>query len=68
MGTTPRLDFAGAEFLRELHRTFAARGIDFRLAEPNGWVRDALRRADYGPFEDETVSAAILSWRALGTA
>lgn len=68
MGMTPRVDFAGAEFLRELHRTFAARGLDFRLAEPNGWVRDALRRADYGPFEDETVSAAILSWRSLRTA
>jgi SulP family sulfate permease len=63
MGTTPRLDFAGAEFLRDLQRTFVARGIQFRLAEPNGWVRDALRRADYGPVEDQTVSAAILSWR-----
>jgi len=68
MGTTPRLDFAGAEFLRDLRHTFNARGIDFRLAEPNGWVRDALRRADYGPFEDQSVSAAILSWRAPRTA
>ncbi len=68
MGTSPRVDFAGAEFLRELHRTFAARSIDFRLAEPNGWVRDALRRADYGPLEDQTVTAAILSWRAVRTA
>ena|SRR5690242_142698 len=45
-----------------------ARGIEFRLAEPNGWVRDASRRAGYGPFEDQTVNAAILSWRALRTA
>jgi MFS superfamily sulfate permease-like transporter len=68
MGTSPRVDFAGAEFLRELQRTFVARGIEFRLAEPNGWVRDALRRADYGPLEDQTVNAAILSWRAPRTA
>jgi len=68
MGTSPRLDFAGAEFLRELQRTFGARGIEFRLAEPNGWVRDALRRADYGPLDDQTVNAAILSWRAPRTA
>src|SRR5205085_9303264 len=67
MGTSPRVDFAGAGFLRDLQRTFSARGIEFRLAEPNGWVRDALRRADYGPFGDQTVSAAILSWRAPRT-
>jgi MFS superfamily sulfate permease-like transporter len=68
MGATPRLDFAGAEFLRDLQRTFAARNIEFRLAEPNGWVRDALRRAGYGPLDDQGVSAAILSWRAPRTA
>jgi high affinity sulfate transporter 1 len=68
MGTSPRVDFAGAEFLRELQRTFVARGIEFRLAEPNGWVRDALQRADYGPLEDQTVNTAILSWRAPRTA
>jgi hypothetical protein len=37
------------------------------VAEPNGWVRDALRRVNYGPFEDQTVSAAVLSGRAPRT-
>src|SRR3954468_5518399 len=61
LGTTPRVDFAGAEFLRELRRTFRHRGIAFRLAEPNGWVRDALQRVAFGPIEDQSVNVAILS-------
>jgi SulP family sulfate permease len=67
LGTTPRLDFAGATFLRELRHSFERRRIALRLAEPNGWVRDALQRVAYGPCEDQTVDAAVLSWHAHKT-
>jgi len=68
LGTTPRIDFAGAEFLRGLRRSLTAQGIELQLAEPNGWVRDALRRVEYGPCDDQTVNAAVMSWRAARTA
>jgi high affinity sulfate transporter 1 len=67
-GTVPRIDLAGAEFIAELQKTLAARGIDLRLAEPHGEVRDALRRADFavaeGMLESErTVERVLEEWR-----
>ena len=50
LGAVPKIDLAGAELLSELHRTFGAQGIAFRLAEARGEVRDALRRIG---FEEE---------------
>lgn len=64
MGTTPRIDFAGGEFLRELHRQLAARGITVRLAEPNGWVRDALQRIGYDQGSDDSIASVIAGWEA----
>jgi high affinity sulfate transporter 1 len=47
MGSVPRLDLAGAALVAELHRTYAARGIDVRLADIHGEVRDALQRIGF---------------------
>ncbi len=44
MGNVPFVDLAGAELLADLHATLLARGIEFRLAETHGTVREALRR------------------------
>jgi len=69
LGAVPRLDLAGAEFLADLGKTFNARGIDFRLAEARGEVRDALRRIafehDYGALHTgQTVDLVISEWEA----
>jgi sulfate permease, SulP family len=44
MGNVPHVDLAGAELLAHLRATYAARGIELRLAETRGEVREALRR------------------------
>lgn len=64
LGTVPVLDLAGTELMEEIRETLEERGIDFRLAEAHGGVREALRRAGfenhYGPVEaDQTVSTVI---------
>ena len=55
LGAVPNVDLAGAELLADLHRTFGAQGIDFRVADAHGDVRDALRRSGFeqqhGPIE-----------------
>ena len=67
LGAVPKVDLAGAELLADLHKTFRARGIEFRLAEAHGPVRDALQRIgferDYGPLRtrqsvDEVLAGA----------
>ena len=69
LGTVPTVDLAGAEFLESVHGTLKARGIDFRLAETRGEVRDSLRRIGFekihGPLESgQTVDVVIAEWRA----
>jgi high affinity sulfate transporter 1 len=69
LGAVPRIDLAGAETVANLHRTLRARGIEFRLAEAHGEVREALRRAgferEYGPLESgQTVDLVVSDWRA----
>jgi high affinity sulfate transporter 1 len=63
LGTVPRIDLAGAELIAEMYTTLRARGIELRLAESNGFVRDALRRTGferiYGPLTDESVDGII---------
>ena len=44
LGAVPRIDLAGAELVADLHKTFRARGVEFRLADAHGEVRDALGR------------------------
>ena len=69
LGAVPKVDLAGAEFLADLAKTFRARGIDFRLADAHGEVRDALRRIDfereYGPLHTgQTVELVVSQWEA----
>jgi high affinity sulfate transporter 1 len=46
MGSVPHVDLAGAELLLELRAHYRKAGIEFRLAEVHGPVREALRRVD----------------------
>lgn len=46
MGSVPHVDLAGAELILDLRSTYRRAGIDFRLAEARGPVREALRRLD----------------------
>jgi high affinity sulfate transporter 1 len=46
MGNVPHVDLAGAELLLDLRTRYRAAGIDVRLAETHGPVREALRRLD----------------------
>ena len=68
LGAVPRIDLAGAELLADLHKTFRARGVEFRLADANGDVRDALQRIEfereYGTLEfGQTVDAIVSKWQ-----
>jgi high affinity sulfate transporter 1 len=68
LGAVPKVDLAGAELLADLHSTFRARSIEFRLADAHGEVRDALRRIgfdrEYGPLESgQTVDAVLSQWQ-----
>ena len=68
LGAVPRIDLAGAELLADLHKTFRARGVEFRLADTHGEVRDALRRIgfeqEYGTLETgQTVDGIIAKWQ-----
>jgi SulP family sulfate permease len=67
MGLVPRIDLAGAELLGDLLRTFTARGIEFRLADAHGEVRESLRRAgfheSYGTLESaKSVDETLAAW------
>jgi high affinity sulfate transporter 1 len=69
LGAVPKIDLAGAELIADLRKTFYARGIEFRLADAHGEVRDALVRIqferDYGPLESgQTVDRVVTAWQA----
>ena len=69
LGVVPRIDLAGAELLAELHRTFLARGVAFRVADVHGEVRSALRRIgfdrEYGLLETgQTIHLVVSAWQA----
>jgi MFS superfamily sulfate permease-like transporter len=68
LGAVPKVDLAGAELLADLLRTLRARGIDFRIADAHGEVRDALHRigfeTEHGPLEPgQTVDVVISAWQ-----
>jgi anti-anti-sigma regulatory factor len=68
LGAVPRIDLAGAELLADLHKNFRANGVDFRLADIHGEVRDALRRIgfeqEYGTLETaQTVDGIVAKWQ-----
>jgi sulfate permease, SulP family len=67
LGAVPRIDLAGAELLADLHKTLRGSGIDFRLADAHGEVRDALRRIEFasaqGPLQPgQTVDSVVSQW------
>lgn len=69
LGAVPKVDLAGAQLLADLHKTFRARGIEFRLAEAHGPVRDALQRIgferEYGPLDTgQSVQVVLSQWHA----
>ena len=69
MGNVPHVDLAGAELLIELHASARAQGIEFRLAEVHGQVREALRRMGGAQASGlaeahQTVDNVLNKWRA----
>jgi len=69
MGNVPYVDLAGAELLADLRATLLERGIEFRLAETHGDVREALRRVGAPQAADlaeanRTVDDVVGRWRA----
>jgi MFS superfamily sulfate permease-like transporter len=68
LGAVPKIDLAGTELLRDLQRTFRAKGVAFRLADAHGEVRDALRRVDFhqeydGVLESgQSVDLVVSQW------
>jgi SulP family sulfate permease len=69
MGNVPHVDLAGVEFLIESNDTYRRKGIELRLAEVHGEVREALRRTGHAPASElaeanQTVDAVVSKWRA----
>ena len=69
LGAVPKIDLAGAELIDDLHRTFRARAVEFRIADAHGEVRDALQRIGfdkrYGVLEiGQTVDIVVSQWLA----
>ena len=72
MGNVPHADLAGAGLLIDLQSTFRRRGIEFRLAEVHGEVREALRRlgspaANALIEAHQTVDDVVTKWRGDST-
>jgi SulP family sulfate permease len=72
LGAVPNIDLAGAELIADLHQTFRARAVEFRIADAHGEVRDALQRIGferkYGALETgQTVDIVISQWQAAAT-
>jgi SulP family sulfate permease len=67
MGNVPHVDLAGVEFLIDLDKTCRRAGIEFRLAEVHGQVREALHRsgAHGGGLAEanQTVHDVVAQWR-----
>lgn len=67
MRSSPTIDLTAADMLASLAEDLDERGIDFRLAEADGAVRDVLTAAGAGVFDDmplnERVVTVIEEWR-----
>jgi high affinity sulfate transporter 1 len=72
LGAVPTIDLAGAELIVDLHRTVRASGVEFRLADAHGEVRDRLRRigfeSEYGPLEaGQSIERTLSEWQSSGS-
>jgi MFS superfamily sulfate permease-like transporter len=73
MGNVPHVDLAGVEFLTDCAESYRRAGIEFRLAEVHGEVREALRRVGAAHASElaeatRTVDLVLTKWRAEATA
>jgi high affinity sulfate transporter 1 len=69
LSTTASIDLAGAEMFEHLHVALAKRGIELKLAEAHGPVRESLRaaglEAHFGAIhENMTIAPMIDAWKA----
>jgi high affinity sulfate transporter 1 len=69
LATTPSTDLAGAELLADVHEELARRGIELKLAEARGPLRDVLHAAGlektFGPIVANTsIASVIQQWEA----
>jgi MFS superfamily sulfate permease-like transporter len=64
LATTPSTDLAGAELLADVHEELARRGIELKLAEARGPLRDVLHAAGlektFGPIVANTSIASVI--------
>lgn len=68
LGMTAQVDLAGCDMLDNLQHDLSKRGVDLRLAEVHGAIRDIVRRGEHsrhlGPIEaNQTVATVISAWR-----
>jgi high affinity sulfate transporter 1 len=69
MGNVPHVDLAGVEFLEGLSDTCRKSGMEFRLAEVHGQVRETLRRSGHASLTElaeanQTVDDVVGRWRS----
>jgi len=69
LSTTASVDLAGAEMLEHLRAAMGKRGIELKLAEARGPVREQLRaaglEAHFGPIQENmTIAPMVAGWRA----
>jgi high affinity sulfate transporter 1 len=64
LSTTASVDLAGAEMLEHLRAEMHKRGVELRLAEARGPVRESLRaaglEAHFGPIRENTTISSIV--------
>jgi MFS superfamily sulfate permease-like transporter len=73
MGNVPHVDLAGVEFLIGLREWCGRSGMEFRLAEVHGQVRETLRRSGHASLTElaeanQTVDDVIGKWRSASRA
>jgi MFS superfamily sulfate permease-like transporter len=69
LSTVSGVDLAGIEMLLHLHAELKSRGIELRLADARGPVRENLRKAGledrFGPIDaNRSVASVIRDWKA----